>query len=303
MQNFVELGKRIYNLENIREAHRFVVFVTRCTFNAGKMRRIIKFFNSSELLSKVAETFPFVYEQPTRAFFYNRSTFDERIRLIEEHMSFLQSNLNPQVVESLYSNTPLKLWQMELDEDFKSMELVMSIESGQRKEGLLSLLLRLDNGKPLYQIIFWIAKDNAGDWAMWIGALQGPNMDDAKEVVKKITKQCHAYRTKNLILYAAQAVTRNLNLKKIYAVTNEGYYANNHVRIDRKLKTSFSDFWIEAGGSHTDDERFDILPLTEARKSAEEIPTRKRAVYRRRFALLDEIDSTIEQKIKEILLK
>ena len=303
MQNFVELGKRIYNLENIREAHRFVVFVTRCTFNAGKMRRIIKFFNSSELLSKVAETFPFVYEQPTRAFFYNRSTFDERIRLIEEHMTFLQSNLNPQVVESLYSNTPLKLWQMELDEDFKSMELVMSIESGQRKEGLLSLLLRLDNGKPLYQIIFWIAKDNAGDWAMWIGALQGPNMDDAKEVVKKITKQCHAYRTKNLILYAAQAVTRNLNLKKIYAVTNEGYYANNHVRIDRKLKTSFSDFWIEAGGSHTDDERFDILPLTEARKSAEEIPTRKRAVYRRRFALLDEIDSTIEQKIKEILLK
>ena len=303
MQNFVELGKRIYNLENIREAHRFVVFVTRCTFNAGKMRRIIKFFNSSELLSKVAETFPFVYEQPTRAFFYNRSTFDERIRLIEEHMVFLQSNLNPQVVESLYSNNPLKLWQMELDEDFKSMELVMSIESGQRKEGLLSLLLRLDNGKPLYQIIFWIAKDNAGDWAMWIGALQGPNMDDAKEVVKKITKQCHAYRTKNLILYAAQAVTRNLNLKKIYAVTNEGYYANNHVRIDRKLKTSFSDFWIEAGGSHTDDERFDILPLTEARKSAEEIPTRKRAVYRRRFALLDEIDSTIEEKIKEILLK
>lgn len=303
MQNFVELGKRIYNLENIREAHRFVVFVTRCTFNAGKMRRIIKFFNSSELLSKVAETFPFVYEQPTRAFFYNRSTFDERIKLIEEHMTFLQSNLNPQVVESLYSNTPLNLWQMELDEDFKSMELVMSIESGQRKEGLLSLLLRLDNGKPLYQIMFWIAKDKAGDWAMWIGALQGPNMDDAKEVVKKITKQCHAYRTKNLILYAAQAAARNLNLKKIYAVTNEGYYANNHVRIDRKLKTSFSDFWLEAGGNHTDDDRFDFLPLIEARKSAEEIPTRKRAVYRRRFALLDDIDSTIEEKIKEILLK
>ena len=303
MQNFVELGKRIYNLENIREAHRFVVFVTRCTFNAGKMRRIIKFFNSSELLSKVADTFPFVYEQPTRAFFYNRSTFDERIKLIEEHMTFLQSNLNPQVVESLYSNTPLKLWQMELDEDFKSMELVMSIESGQRKEGLLSLLLRLDNGKPLYQIMFWIAKDKAGDWAMWIGALQGPNMDDAKEVVKKITKQCHAYRTKNLILYAAQAAARNLNLKKIYAVTNEGYYANNHVRIDRKLKTSFSDFWLEAGGNHTDDDRFDLLPLIEARKSAEEIPTRKRAVYRRRFALLDDIDSTIEEKIKEILLK
>ena len=298
MQNFVELGKKIYDLNNIREAHRFVVFVTRCTFNAGKMRRIIKFFQSSELLSKVAETFPFVYEQPTRAFFYNRSTFEERIKLIEDHMSFLQSSLKSEIVEALYSNKPLTLWQMDLDDEFKSMELVMSIESGQRKEGLLSLMLRLDGNKPLYQIMFWIARDKANDWAMWIGALQGPNMEDAKEVVKKITKKCHAYRTKNLILYAAQAVTRTLGLKKIYAVTNEGYYANNHVRIDRKLKTSFSDFWIEAGGSHTDDARFDLLPLTEVRKSAEEIPTRKRAVYRRRFVLLDEIDRSIEKRIK-----
>ena len=43
MQSFVELGKKIYNLENMREAHRFAVFVTRCAFNARKMRNIIKF--------------------------------------------------------------------------------------------------------------------------------------------------------------------------------------------------------------------------------------------------------------------
>ena len=302
MQNFVELGKKIYNLDNMREAHRFVVFVTRCTFNAGKMQKIINFFNSNELLSKVADKFPFVFEQPTRAFFYNRSTFNERIKLIEEHMTFLQSNLKAETVIDLYSSKSLPLWKMDFDDDFKSMELVLRMEIGQRKEGLASLMLLLPDNKPLYQIIFWIAKDQDDAWAMWIGALQGPNMEDAKEVVKKITKKCHAYRTKNLILYAAQAVARNLGLQKIYAVTNEGYYANNHIRVDRKLKTSFSDFWLEAGGIHTDDERFDILPLTESRKSDEEIPTRKRAVYRRRFALLDEIDSTIEKQIKAVLI-
>ena len=66
------------------------------------------------------------------------------------------------------------------------------------------------------------------------------------------------------------------------------------MRKDRKLKTSFSDFWMEAGGWHTDDGRFDELPLRETRKSEAEIPTRKRAVYRRRFALLDEIDASVE---------
>ncbi len=173
-------------------------------------------------------------------------------------------------------------------------------EAGQRKEGLLSVMLRLEK-KPLYQIIFWIAPNKNDLPSMWIGAMQGPNMDDAREIVKKATKLCHAYRTKNLILYAAQAVARSLGLSHIYAVTNEGYYANNHVRTDRKLKTDFSDFWREAGGHETDDSRFDELPLMETRKTMEEVPTRKRAVYRRRFAMLDELDAAVEMRIKEAM--
>ena len=133
---------------------------------------------------------------------------------------------------------------------------------------------------------------------MFIGAMQGPNVENSKDLIKVLTKKCHAYRTKNLILYATQAVARALNLKKILAVTNYGYYANNHIRRDRKLKTSFSDFWQECGGTPTEDERFFELPLIENRKSDEEIPTRKRAVYRRRFLMLDEIDTAIFENLQ-----
>ena len=302
MRNFIELGKKIYDLNNIREAHRFAVFVTRCCFNVHKMHNVIKFFDSDELFHRVAESFPYVYEQPTRAFFYHKSTFEQRIKLLQEHMEFLKINLKPESILAIYGNESLKLWQMDLGEELESMQLVLRMEPGQRKEGLIAIMLLLPDGRPIYQIIFWIAKDKLGDWSMWIGALQGPNMDGAKDIIKKITKKCNAYRTKNLILYAAQAVARSLNLKKIYAVTNEGYYANNHVRRDRKLKTSFSDFWNEAGGSHTDDERFDLLPLTEARKTVDEIPSHKRAAYRRRFKMLDEIDTAVELSMKSYKL-
>ena len=248
MQKFIELGKKIYNLNNPREAHRFAVFIARCLLNRRRMKRVVEFFDGDELLRRVAENFPYVYEQPTRAFFYHRSTFDERVRLIEEHMTFLRAKLQPQALLDLYSDRTPDLWSMPLDDRLGSMNLVLRAEPGQRKEGLAALMLRLPDGESIYQIMFWIARDRSGDWAMWIGALQGPNMDGAKDIIKVITKKCHAYRTKNLILYAAQATARTLGLKKIYAVTNEGYYANNHVRSDRKLKTSFSDFWLEAGG-------------------------------------------------------
>ena len=169
---------------------------------------------------------------------------------------------------------------------------MLGCEAGQRKEALWAVMLYLGD-MCLYQMIFWIAKDRAEEYSLYIGAMQGPNMEGARDIVKKVTKRCHAYRTKNLILYLTQALARGLGLKHIYAVTNQGYYAMNHVRIDRKLKTDFSEFWLEAGGWKTEDERFDELPLVEIRKTIEEVPTRKRAVYRRRFAMLDEIDRQV----------
>ena len=291
MSNFVELGRKIYRLENPREAHRFAVFVARCCLNPKRMERVQKFFAQNELLRQIAEEFPFVYEQVTRAFFYHRSTFDERIKLVEEHFEFLTRRLTAEFLLRLYGDEKILLWQRD------EMRLMLWMNEGQRKEGLASVILMLAEGAPVYQIMFWIARDSAGEFSMWIGAMQGPNVEDARELIKTLTKKCHAYRTKNLILYAAQAVARALGLKKIYAVTNAGYYANNHIRVDRKLKTSFSDFWLEVGGAPTDDERFFSLPLIETRKTVEEIPSHKRAVYRKRFALLDEIDAAVLQTL------
>lgn len=307
--NFIETGKTIYNLSNPREAHRFAVFVARCCLHPQRMARLEEFFTQSDVLKKIAEVYPFVYEQPTRAFFYHRSTFDERIMLVTDHMKFLKENLREDFLIDVYAEKPFELWKMPIDDEIGDLHLVFYVKPGQRKESLMSIMFQLTDETPIYQILFWIARadllgniDNSlqADNAMWIGAMQGPNVDNAKDIIKVITKKSHAYRTKNLILYAAQSLARSLGLTKIFAVTNEGYYANNHIRSDRKLKTSFSDFWEECGGHLTSDERFFSLPLMEIRKSTEEIPTRKRAVYRRRFEMLDELDAAVKNTVEKI---
>ena len=218
--------------------------------------------------------------------------------------------MNEDFLRKLYGGERIELWKMSVDEKLGELRLSVCIEPGQRKEGLASIMLRLNDDFPIYQIMFWISSDSllkfensSGSPAMWIGAIQGPNVEDSKELVKLITKKSHAYRTKNLILYAAQSVARSLNLKKIFAVTNYGYYANNHIRRDRKLKTSFSDFWQECGGIPTSDKRFYELPITEHRKTFEEIPSHKRSTYRKRFALLDEIDLSIKENLEKFMQK
>lgn len=294
--DFGEIGKKIYDIRKSRECRRYWVFRVRCVMNRRRMKALWDYFHSTPLLAKIADQYPFVYEQPQRAFFYHRSTFEERAKLVENHFAFLAERFQEDVLLSLYREETFPLWDgPELDR--KPLALSLFYEPGQRKEGILSVMLRLAE-QPLYQMIFWLSPDKSGEAALWIGAMQGPNMDDAREIVKKATKLCHAYRTKNLILYATQAVARALGVAHIYAVTNEGYYTNNHLRMDKKLKTDFSEFWRETGGHETDDSRFDELPLVEPRKTMGEVPTRKRAVYRRRFAMLDELDAAVETRIK-----
>ena len=303
MSGYIDIGKKIYNLDNPREVRRMLAFVLMAKLHSKRINELIEFFNSKPQLKPILEGLPFPIEQPTRAFFYKGSTFSERCQLIKEHYDFLSEKLKDEafLTMSLYDAYEEKgyvVWESEFEEE--ALRAILVTESGQRKEGCLSIELNLGR-QHLYQIMFWIAKDKNGNDAIWIGALQGPNMDDAKELVKRMTKFCHGYRTKNLILYMLQAVARALGISRIYAVTNEGYYANNHIRLDRKLKTSFSDFWAEAGGEPTDDSRFFSLPLVETRKTMEEVPTRKRAVYRKRFALLDEIDAAVQEKMERVL--
>lgn len=285
-------------MENPREVKRCVVFVARCLLNNGRMKKLHQFFHQNELLAKVAEEYPFVYEQPTRAFFYRNSTFDERVELLEQHMRFIQMRFKKEVFLGLYNRQAYPLWESKDESGHLCFELWYN--PGQRKEGILSIVLRLDE-YYLYQMMIWIAPNKDGEWSLWIGAMQGPNMANAKDVIRKVTRRCHSYRTKNFILHVTQEVAKALGMKHIYAVTNYGYYANTHMRMEKKLKTSFSDFWEESGGHPCEDKRFYELPMTEARKTMEEIPTRKRNYYRKRYALLDEVDASVAEKIRLLL--
>lgn len=298
LSEIIALGKRIYDTNNPREVHRLLVFIGRSLLHTSSLRELMDFFTHDALRQRIFAKNPFPLEQVTRAFFYANSTFQERMMLIKTHYMLLQEKLQPKWAEKLACfNGNYEIWKS-ADEDIQ-WNALLTFEPGQRKEGLLSLDMRLD-GQHLYQIMFWLNKDKQGEDALWIGAMQGPNRADAKDVVKETTKRAHRYRTKNLILYMTMAVARSFGCRHIYAVSNEGYYANNHVRRDRKLKTDFGAFWQEAGGHVAEDKRFYEIPLIEPRKTMEEVPTRKRAVYRKRFAFQDDVDAQIAANLEKI---
>ena len=291
------VAQRAYRFDNARERHRALVFMVRAVLHWNLLRTLYDFFQETAQRRALYQRNPYPLEQATRAFFYAGSTVHARVALICTHYTYLEERLSEKDFIALGYDTPYVIWRSaELDMDWYAY---LKFESGQRKEGLLTVMMDV-GGAHLYQIILWIAQ-REGAGALVIGAMQGPNTEDAQDFIREMTKRAHRFRTKNLILYMTQAVARVLGVQRILAVSNAGYYANNHIRRDRKLKTDFGAFWEEAGGWETDDKRFYELPLTLPRKTMEEVPTRKRAVYRRRFAFLDEVDAEIDVRVKALL--
>ena len=297
LSEIITLGRRIYNLDNRREQHRFIVFIIRSLLHYKSVMCLYKWFQEDEARKKIIDQNPFPIEQMTRAFFYAGSNSEERANLIKQHFAYEQQVLLLEWYIKLNTDHFYKIWQ---DVNEEKWNVVLHMAPGQRKEGLLAVNMYLEN-VCVYQIMFWLNVNKKNEASMYIGALQGPNTSNAKEIIKDLTKRSYRYRTKNLILYMTMAVARSLKVRHIYAVSNEGYYANNHVRRDRKLKTDFGQFWQECGGHITHDQRFYELPLIEARKTMEEVPTRKRAVYRKRFAFQDDVDRQIAENIGKIL--
>ena len=246
----------------------------------------------------------------TRAFFYKDSTYKERSALIKNHVRYMEKHFTQDALRRLYIDVNTKencgelvpVWE-DIFED-KPLCLSLYFHAGQYKEGCLSLILTWD-GAPFYQIMFWFGPDmeKTGD-AIWIGALQGtPHGSDA---IKRMTKAFFGYRPKNLIFYGLRNLARCLGISKIiskiYGVTNAGYYAMNHIRLDRKLKTDFGAFWEECEGKPCEtDYRFYEMPVKEYRKDMSELKPSKRAQHRRRFEKLDAIDAAFDASCKKLL--
>ena len=299
-------GHRLYVTSRLKEMKRYLVFRARCRMHKDIMEDFLAFFAETQLRKDILEGTPAFIEQVTRAFFYKDSDYPDRSALIKNHMRYMEKHFTQEALTRLYIDVDTKenagqkitLWEDTFED--KPLRLSLYFHAGQYKEGCLSLILTW-NEEPFYQIMFWFGPDmkKTGD-AIWIGALQGiPHGSDA---IKRMTKAFFGYRPKNLIFYGLRNLARCLGISKIYGVTNAGYYAMNHIRIDRKLKTDFGAFWEECEGKPCEaDYRFYVMPVKEYRKDMSELKPSKRAQHRRRFEKLDSIDAAFDASCKKLL--
>ena len=306
-----QIGRKVYQLRDWKDYKRYYVFLARCKLNEKLANEHLNFFLSDPQRKKALLGTPWLYDQVTRQVFYKDSNFEERASLVQKHLLYLEQNFKPEFSEEIYEKgRRILLWEDSFED--KPLNLYMVFRDGQQKEGCISIELIYDStdlehtdwayGTHVYQIMFLFGDGkrtgNALDQEhlqINIGALQG--LAGGNEFIKKLTKHYFGYRPKNLIMYSLRCMAEFLNAKKIIAVSNSGYYAMNHLRMNRKLKVDLNNFWEECNGQELADKRFFEIPVEEYRKDMSELKPSKRAQHRRRFEKMDDIKAQIEKNL------
>lgn len=290
------LGTKLYDCRRKINYRCVLVFMVRSMMHHGESKALQEFLQQTEMRKRFFAAHPQVFAQLTRQFFFRNSRAAERLTAIMQTFQVMERSFSDKALEYLYldEQKPLHLWEMPYGEEH-TLSLEMFFRNGEIREGSMTLALCLD-GEFVYHINFWCAQEGEKQ-VLYIGCHQGSK--HGLEVNKELTKAFFGYRPKNFILYALRILAKELAVDELRAVSNYGFYANNHIRKNRKLLVSYDKFWKECGGEIMADQRFFTLPLIEPRKTMEEVPTRKRAVYRKRFAFLDALEEDLQKTLQK----
>ncbi|EKM6429249.1 VirK/YbjX family protein [Cronobacter sakazakii] len=168
------------------------------------------------------------------------------------------------------------------------------------KEGETTVIFRDANSIVLAEMTFTLCEVD-GQSALFIGGLQGAKAWVEHDQIQLATKACHGLFPKRLLLEAVCLLAQHFGVSQIIAVSNETHIYRSWRYAKKKkdkLHADYDSFWESLGGEK-DARGFYHMPLQITRKSLEEIASKKRAEYRRRYELLESMTAQIAARFNE----
>jgi uncharacterized protein VirK/YbjX len=189
-----------------------------------------------------------------------------------------------------------KLVLAELSSISPDVSLVLDRAKWLAREGHLTLSLFKGEFRA-FTVAFSLF--NYPETEIFIGGIQGRQDTDILSLYRDLTKDFHGIRPRDFILEALRLFAVNINAQHIHAVA-EAHKISMHRYFGKKGARGlfYDEVWQERGGVKVADSHFE-LPLGGTRRDIEDIPAKKRSMYRRRYEMLDAIASMIPNHLEQ----
>ncbi|KDE35825.1 MULTISPECIES: VirK/YbjX family protein [Kosakonia] len=223
----------------------------------------------------------------------------QRADAIINHYHWLDNNVSPRLAAALSATEPTQIIDF-MGKDDTHFTVYASNASKAEREGESTLWLCDGDNTLLASATFSVISEK-GQQILVIGGLQGPRKEVSHEVIKLATRACHGIFPKKIALEVLSQLATLTGISAIYGVSDNGHvFRALRYRLSkgRHFHASYDEFWASIEGAKDNTWRW-RLPLIFSRKSLESIASKKRAEYRRRFQLLDDV----AEKMHALVLK
>lgn len=223
----------------------------------------------------------------------------ERLDVLASHYEVISKNC-PQLL--LYGRSE-RLILSDLSEFSPGCSLVLDRPIWFMREG--ELVLNLFQGDlRIASLAFTLCRTDAG-LCMFIGAVQGihkgVDSDLSLTIYRDLTKDFEGLRPRSFLIEVMKHIATNIGVEKIYAV-GDAYRHHRHAYFgaekSQELAANYDVIWLEHGATPSEREDFFEMPMGPSRKPLDSIAAKKRAMYRRRYELLDSTFDKIDSVLK-----
>lgn len=207
---------------------------------------------------------------------------DEHFRVIESTSTALDFPINEQ--RDL----------LDLSDVADNLRVVLDQPKWFMREGMLVLNLFAQDVR-IYSLAFSFAFEKKKVVA-FVGAIQGVGTEGIMDDYKDLTKALHGMRPRDFQVELFRIFCRCLGVSRIYAVSDDRRQHRSSYFGAAKSDVLFLNYnviWEERGGIRDSDD-FYLLSIETPVKNLDEVPSKKRAMYRRRYELLQSVEERMQ---------
>jgi uncharacterized protein len=211
----------------------------------------------------------------------------ERLSAIERHYHFIE--------QQPWLHVPIgpRIRLADLSQVRPQLTLQLDRPAWFIREGELTLNLFL-GALRLYSVAFSFG-ELEGKPVVRVGGIQGRSMSSALETYAELTKDLHGCRPRDFLVQSLFCLCASVGIDRCLAISEDDrhhrhrYFAKSHGHMP---SANYDSIWRDRGGVARDDGFFE-MPTELHFRHDNEIPSRKRAQYRRRYELLHRVQSQL----------
>ncbi|REC94670.1 VirK/YbjX family protein [Kushneria indalinina] len=270
---------------------RYKMFM-RASLHRSVHRSLLMGVSLNPLLEKAVTSRANLLNKPFRPYISIRYGHVERLRHLLLHYQ-MQRQLLSEDISARIMQRP-GVWLGECVVGGETANIYLGYRGAHDKEGEMMLMIIRPPKKRLYSAALSFMRDAQGHPALCLGTVQGSRQQS--DWNRQFTRDHFGLRPQSLMVELTQMLARTLGMDDIYCVDNAHHIYRARPNGSRQRGFDLDALIIEHGGE-VDAPGWIALPAEQRRKPVEVIASKKRSMYRKRYAWLDALETQVTQAL------